>query len=159
LSYRAADLGDAEPLSALVQRALHPDRLPGWTPDAISSLLRKSYLEPLRDKIGTASCAHVAIADGAIVGFILCIQPRLLNLLVVDPPFQRVGIGTHLIERMLEHLASSAPDLSIVEVNATEYSLPFYRRLGFYPLSEFIEFDGCRFMRLGYWRKNPTLSR
>lgn len=158
-SCRPAELGDAQPLSALVQRALRPERLPGWSSEAVGALLSKSSAHLLREKIAAASFAHVAIADGAIVGFILCVQPRLLNLLVVDPAFQRAGIGTCLIERMLEHLASSAADLSIVEVNATEHSLPFYRRLGFYPLSEFIEFDGCRFMRLGYWRKNPTLQR
>ena len=154
-SYRPAELGDAQSLSALVQRALGPETLPGWSSDAVRALLSKSPAQALREKIAAASFAHVAIGDGAIVGFILCIQPRSLNLVVVDPAFQRMGIGTQLIERMLQHLASGASDLSIVEVNATEHSLPFYRRLGFYPLSEFIEFDGCRFMRLGYWRKNP----
>ena len=156
-SYRPAELGDAEPLSALVQRTLRPETLPGWSSDAVCTLLSRSSPQILREKIAAASFAHVAIADGALVGFIFCIQPRWPNLVVVYPAFQRAGIGTHLIQRMLEHLASSAPNLSIVEVNATEHSLPFYRRLGFYPLSEFIEFDGCRFMRLGYWRTNPTL--
>ena len=60
---------------------------------------------------------------------------------------------------MLQHLRRAAPDVSVVEVNATEYSLPFYRRFGFYPLSEFIEFDGCRFARLGYWRRNPLVIK
>ena len=52
-----------------------------------------------------------------------------------------------------------APEVSAVEVNATEYSIPFYRRQGFHPLSGFIDYEGCRFARLGDWRKNPLLPK
>jgi len=72
---------------------------------------------------------------------------------------QRQGIGSRLVERKLAHVSVAAPEISVVEVNATEYSLPFYRRHGFYPISEFIDFEGCRFMRLAYWRRNPLLKR
>lgn len=140
----------------LAQRAL-PDKLPGWSPAAVSSLLAKASVDALREHIESAAFTHVSVAGDSVVGFILCRNLRFLNLLVVDPSFQRLGIGSRLIHSMLRHVADAAPELSVVEVNATEYSLPFYRRLGFYPLSEFLEFDGCRFMRLGYWRRNPQL--
>lgn len=158
-SYRPAETSDGPAVSALVKRALPAETLPGWTSEAISSLLAKASPEAMRDQIAAAAFAHVAFDHESIVGFILATRSRFLNLLVVDPSLQRQGIGSHSIRHMLQHLGEAAPDLSVVEVNATEYSLPFYRRLGFYPLSEFIEFDGCRFARLGYWRKNPLLSK
>jgi ribosomal protein S18 acetylase RimI-like enzyme len=158
-SYRPAEESDGPVISAVVNRALPAETLPGWTPEAISSLLAKASPEAMRKHIGEAAFAHVALDHESIVGFILCKHSRFLNLLVVEPTLQRQGIGSHLIRRMLQQLANAAPELSVVEVNATEYSLPFYRRLGFYPLSEFIEFDGCRFARLGHWRKNPLRAK
>jgi predicted N-acetyltransferase YhbS len=102
----------------------------------------------MREHIEEAAFAHVALDRGDIVGFILCKHSRFVNLLIVEPSLQHHGIGSHLMRLMLQRLSDTVPDLSVVEVNATEYSLPFYRR-----------FDGCRFARLGYWRKNPLLTK
>jgi len=156
--YRAARESDAVPISALVHHALHSATLPGWSPEAVASLLAKARPDGIREKIRDAAFAHAAVVDDSVVGFILCSNLRFLNLLVVDPAFQCKGIGSHLMKCMLEHLGNAAPDLSVVEVNATEYSLTFYRRFGFYPLSEMIESDGCRFIRMGHWRRNPHPS-
>jgi predicted N-acetyltransferase YhbS len=157
-SYRPAHQSDGPAIAALLARALSATTLPGWAGDAISSLLAKSSPESLREHIQEAAFAHVACNGADIVGFILCKRLLFLNLLIIEPLLQRQGIGSHLMRLMLEHVSDAAPDLSVVEVNATEYSLPFYRRLGFYPLSEFVDFEGCRFARLGYWRKNPLLK-
>ena len=159
LSYRPARGSDARAISSLVKRALSEGALPGWTPHAISELIGKATVEAIRGHIAEASFAHVAVADRRVAGFILCKHARFLNLLVVEPSLQRRGIGSHLVRSMLQHLSATAPELSVVELNATEASLPFYRRLGFYPLSEFVEFGGCRFARLGFWRRNPVLSQ
>ena len=156
--YRAARESDAVAISALVHHALHSATLPGWSPEAVASLLAKGRPDGIREKIRDAAFAHAAVVDDSVVGFILCTNLRFLNLLVVDPAFQCKGIGSHLMKCMLEHLRDAAPELSVVEVNATEYSLPFYGRFGFYPLSEMIESDGCRFIRLGHWLRNPQPS-
>jgi predicted N-acetyltransferase YhbS len=158
-SYRPAQESDGPAVSALRARALSNETLPGWTADAISNLLAKSASQPIRERIQEAAFAHVALDCDDIVGFILCKHPRFIKLLIVEPSLQRRGIGSHLMRLMLQYLCGAAPDVSVVEVNATEYSLPFYRRFGFYPLSEFIEFDGCRFARLGYWRRNPLVTK
>jgi len=141
----------------LVLRSLTPDTLPGWTSEAISKLLGKASPEALGEAIEAADLAFVACDHQETLGFLLARHLRFLNLLVVEPSLQRRGIGSRLVRCMLSRLREIAPDVSVVEVNATEHFLPFYRRLGFYPLSEFITFEGCRFARLGYWRKNPVL--
>jgi GNAT superfamily N-acetyltransferase len=150
---------DAESISELVQRALIPSTLPGWTSSAVAHLLDENSPRSLRDRLKEAAFSQVCSSADSIVGFIICKKSRLLSLLAIDPVVQRRGIGSQLIQGMLSHIAEVAPDISVVEVNATEYSLPSYRQRGFYPVSEFIEFEGCRFIRLGYWRKNPLLPQ
>jgi GNAT superfamily N-acetyltransferase len=158
-TYRAAEVPDAPALSQLARRALQPYALPGWTRPAIERLLNGNSETALRDSLPKAAFAHVGLESGSVVGFIASASPRLVGLLVVDPLHQRHGIGSRLLEAMFEFVAVHAPEVSIVEINATQYSLPFYRHHGFYPLSEFIDHDGCRFARLGYWRNNPLLIR
>ena len=155
LTYRAAEASDAPALSDLAHRALQPHVLPGWTRHAIERLLSENSETALREFLPTAGFAYVCVEPGTLVGFIAAKSPRVLSLLVVDPLHQRRGIGSRLLDLMLAFVAQHAPEVSVVEVNATEYSLPFYRRRGFYPLSEFIDYDGCRFARLGFWRENP----
>jgi GNAT superfamily N-acetyltransferase len=159
LSYRSAAASDAESISKLVQRALLPNTLPGWTPAAVARLFAENSPQSLREHFAEVAFAHACLNAGSIVGFISCKKSRLLSLLAVEPAFQRHGIGSQLIQHMLAHVADVASEVSVIEVNATEYSLPFYRQRGFYPISDFVEFEGCRFVRLGYWRKNPLLSQ
>lgn len=158
-TYRAAEVSDAAALSQLARRALQPYALPGWTGPAIERLLNENSETALRGSLPEATFAHVCSESGSVVGFIASKSPRLVGLLVVDPLHQRRGIGSRLLETMFEFVAEHAPEVSVVEINATQYSLPFYRRHGFHPLSEFIDHDGCRFARLGFWRKNPLLIR
>ena len=96
-SYRTAQESDAVGVSALAKRTLLPETLPGWAPEAVSSLLAKSSPAHITEKIRGAAFVHIALADERIVGFILCSSLRFLNLLVVEPPLQRQGIGSSLL--------------------------------------------------------------
>jgi ribosomal protein S18 acetylase RimI-like enzyme len=158
LAYRSAEAADAHAVSDLVRATFRPETLPGWTAKAVEKLFEENSAAAFDARLESRSFTHVCLSDGSVVGYIDCKLPRLLSLLVVHPSFQRLGIGSQLLDRALEHIASTAPDVSVVEVNATEYSVPFYRRRSFYPLSEFIEHGGCRFVRMGFWRKSPLLT-
>jgi predicted GNAT family N-acyltransferase len=106
-----------------------------------------------------ANFTNVCVAEDTVVGYINCKSPRLIDLVVVDPAWQKSGIGSTLLARALRHIAETAPDVTAVEVSVTEYSLPFYRRHAFYPISEAIEIDGRRTIRMASWRTNPLLKR
>ena len=157
--YRKAELSDVPALSKLAHRALQPHALPGWTGYAIQRLLDENSESALRDFVSAAAFVQVCVESDSVVGFIANKVPRLVSLLVIDPDRQRQGIGSRLVASMFDFVAAHAPEVSVVEVNATEYSIPFYRRQGFHPLSGFIDYEGCRFARLGYWRKNPLLPK
>ncbi len=145
-------------VSDLVRRTFIPSTLPGWTVAAVNGLLEDNSPEALSARFENTAFAQVCVSDGSVVGYINCKLPRLISLLVVAPSIQRSGIGSGLLAQALGHIATNASDVSVVEVNATEHSIPFYRRHSFYPISELIEFEGCRFARMGFWRKSPLLQ-
>lgn len=155
--YRRPLASEAESISALIHRALVPSTLPGWSPVAVEKLLAAAEPRLLREKFTSAAFAEVCVSAQGPSGFIMAANLRLLNLVVVEPASQRQGTGTVLLEHLLRHIAATADEISVLEVNATEYSVAFYRRRDFFPLSEFIEHNGCRFMRMGFWRKSPQL--
>jgi ribosomal protein S18 acetylase RimI-like enzyme len=156
--YRRPLASDAQSISALIRRTLVPSTLPGWSPVAVEKLLAAAEPRLLCEKFTNAAFAEVCVTAQGPCGFIMATKPSLLNL-VVEPASQRHGIGTALLEHLLRHIAATAAEISVLEVNATEYSVAFYRRHAFHPLSEFIEHDGCRFIRMGFWRKSPQLPQ
>ena len=159
VTFRVAERSDAKQVSDLVQRTFLPPTLPGWTAAAVEKLFGASSPEAFVSRFESAAFAYVCVSDGLVVGHINCKLPRLISLLVVHPSFQRLGVGSQLLERALLHIENVTPEISVVEVNATEYSIPFYRRRAFYPISELIDFEGCRFVRMAFWRKSPLLNK
>jgi ribosomal protein S18 acetylase RimI-like enzyme len=157
LTFRPAELRDTHAISSLARSNILPATLPGWTTAAVNRLFDDSSPQAIGAHLENAIFSHVCIADGFIAGYINCKSPRLINLLVVSPSVQRSGIGSSLLAQALKHIATTASDVTVVEVTATEYSLPFYRRHSFYPISELIELDGRRLIRMAFWRKNPLL--
>jgi len=53
--------------------------------------------------------------------------------LAVLPEYQGSGIGTALLQRLLEHVASTAPSTAFVGLFGTDGAIPLYERHGFTP--------------------------
>lgn len=51
--------------------------------------------------------------------------------LAVLPAYQGAGIGTALVRRLLDHVASTAPSTAFVGLFATDAAVPLYQRNGF----------------------------
>ena len=78
-------------------------------------------------------------------------KPTLLAVLFVEPGWLRRGIGRALWESARSHIAAAFPEISTVQVNATPYAVPFYRAVGFMPISAPYNHDGCRVTRMACW--------
>lgn len=98
----------------------------GWKPFAITQCeigLRASLF---------CVCArhdHELAGMGRIVGDgALCFY---LQDIIVSPRFQRRGLGTALVERLMEHLRDNAPADAYVRLFAAKDVAPFYERFGF----------------------------
>jgi GNAT superfamily N-acetyltransferase len=74
-----------------------------------------------------------AEAEGQVVGTAATIvyEERFawIGMVLVDPEFRGRGIGTHLLEKTIEHL--DAIDIGTMKLDATPQGRPIYQKLGF----------------------------
>jgi GNAT superfamily N-acetyltransferase len=93
----------------------------------------------------------VAIADGRPVGFsavaLNAFHQRIgaMDIMAVDPEYQRRGIGTQLMHRSIEHMRSRGMDIAAVGSGGDPGHAPAraaYEAFGFTPL------PGVRYLRL-----------
>jgi GNAT superfamily N-acetyltransferase len=77
----------------------------------------------------------VAEADGKIVGTATTIsyESRFawIGMLLVDPEFRKMGIGTQLLRKTIEHLDRTG--VPTMKLDATPLGKPIYTKLGFVP--------------------------
>ena len=84
-----------------------------------------------------SKCAYfvAALDEDRMVGFISALSDRLgcafIPLLEVLPDYQKQGIGTELVQRMLEILK----DISVIDLMCDENVQGFYERFGMKKLS------------------------
>ena len=156
---RHATPADAAEVAGLVARAFDAAVLPGWSPSAIARFREENTVGELGRILAEAASAHVAIGAGRLLAVGIAKRPDTISLVVVDRDRRRSGIGSTLIDRILADIDAMPAATSSVEINATEASAAFYRRKGFYPISDWIDLDGCRFVRMAYWRLSPLRHR
>jgi len=105
---------------------------PDWREDQAEAV-RSSCTSDDRD-------AFVAVVDGRVVGFatiaLNAFHERMgvIDIVGVDPDYQRRGIATQLIDRSLEHMRSSGMDIAAVGTGGDPGHAPAraaYEALGF----------------------------
>jgi ribosomal-protein-alanine N-acetyltransferase len=124
LELTPARKGDAARLAAMSRRLIESGLVPCWTEERIERARRHADTVVLTARVGQA------LAGFAIMEY--SDDAAHLNLLAVEPAFQRRGIGTALV-RWLEATASTAGAFRIrLEVRAQNAGgQAFYRGLGY----------------------------
>lgn len=140
-----ADAGEA---SAVVQESFLALAAADWKPDTRRAFLEATAGESLEQRLTTMAFAAGAFSEGGIAGVIIMPNPNLLGLLFVRPCWLRLGVGRALWESARAHIESRFPEVNTVELNATPYAVPFYKSVGFVPISAEFERDGQRAVRM-----------
>lgn len=92
-----------------------------------------------------------AFSEDGMAGVILMPSPSLLGLLFVRPRRLRSGIGRALWEWVRAQIETRFPETDTIELNSTAYAVPFYKSVGFVPISAEFERDGQRATRMACW--------
>lgn len=153
MKYEIRSLIDAHATeaSAVIQESFLALAAADWRPDARSSFLEATSPALLEQKLNTMTFAAGAFSEEGIAGVIFMPSPSLLGLLFVHPRWLRLGIGQALWESARTHIESRFSEVHTVELNATPYAVPFYKSVGFVPISSEFEREGRRAMRMACW--------
>lgn len=113
-------------------------------PEQASTFLRENDREGIARKLAQGFVYHVADIDGTIAGFIGMRERQHLFHLFVGRAWQRRGVARALWQaaRADALAAGAAPPFT---VNASNYAVASYQRLGFVRTAPTMEKNGIRF--------------
>ncbi|HZW13819.1 MAG TPA: GNAT family N-acetyltransferase [Noviherbaspirillum sp.] len=157
--FRPANPDDAERISHLLTVTFDVNSTPGWEIDALARFHARNNYEQIDIAIATAVYQEVCVNSGEIVAYLYMPRPYLIGILAVHPSLQGHGIGSALLQRGRQYVLSHHPEVTVLQVNATERSEPFYAAHSFFPLSPYVMMEGMRFRRMGYWCGLAVLNR
>jgi len=148
---RLLTVSDADAASEVAHRSFNELVASDWQPSACEVFLSESSPASMRQALAAPAYAAGAFSAGTMVGFILMPKPSLLGMLFVHPNALRLGIGRQLWEHARAHVETSFSEVKTVELNSAPYALPFYRSIGFVPISAEFQRGGCRATRMACW--------
>lgn len=148
---RQASFDDAIGIAALVNRVFTPEFVPGWGAEALASVCDEHSETSLQSAIQSCAYQRVAIADGRVVAYLIFSKPHLLSIMAVAPEAQGKGLGSGLIVDAIREIDKAYSGIEVLQVNATERSVSFYAKHGFYPISPMLNVESRRFIRMALW--------
>ena len=151
LCFRVASGQDVREISLLIRRVFTADIVRGWSSEALASVHEENSGTSLLNALTSSSFQRVVIAGGNVSGYINFSKPHLLAILAVSSELQGLGIGSRLILDAIAEIDKAHPTVEVLQVNATERSMPFYAKRGFYPISPMLNVAGRRFIRMALW--------
>ena len=129
---RPIEPADIPAAAALLRRAAEGFILHASSPEDAAAFLADQGEDKLRSRIAEGYVYHVAQIDGELAGFTGVRGRTHLYGLYVDAAWHRRGIARRLWETARDAALAAGPDHpGVFTVNASDYALPLYERLGF----------------------------
>ena len=142
---------DANALSDLICNSFVTLASADWSSAATQKLIADSSPEAILTALKGSHFSIVALYNNHIVGMVLFSKPNVMKMLFVSPNMTRKGIGRLLWESARELIEKSEPAVTTIELNSTTFAVPFYRSIGFVPVSTKFEIEGAVMTRMACW--------
>lgn len=136
LNYRLMHPTDVQDVSELVSHVFDELLASEYPPEGIQEFHR--YIQPtaLLARSQANHFTFVSVAHDCIVGMIEVRDYNHISLLFVAQQYHGQGIARTLWHKALQVCQRNEPELSQVSVNASGYAVPFYEKIGFYPVGD-----------------------
>lgn len=145
LRFEALDEARIEAASAMMLRIFDRYNAPGFPPEGRLAFFEAASPDALRVLHGEGNVILLALVGEEIVGVFGMSTTRHVKLMFVHGDYHRRGIAAQLWalgrEQCLERDPSDAP----FTLNATDYAVPAYQRLGFTQSAERSTKNGITF--------------
>jgi ribosomal protein S18 acetylase RimI-like enzyme len=83
-------------------------------------------------------CTVISIDVGRVVGYAAC-RGSLIDLMLIDPAFQRQGLGTALLHAVERALRPGHPELRLESFAANQPANAFYRKNGWREVGRYLD--------------------
>ena len=140
ISIRRFIESDASHASSLIRYCWESMHLGDYEAEGIASQLESTTPEKLFALMESTKL-YVAERNGEIIAFGGFDKERV-RLLFIHPEFQRNGIGTLLLNKIISDARNDG--LTRLDCNSTIYAVPFYLKNGFTP-GEIVDFGSIYF--------------
>ena len=148
--------GDEEAVAGLVMRSFRTFVGHEYADEGREEFTRYAAASALRARAeGGRHVVLVAVAGDGVAGMIEVRDGSHVSLLFVDARLHRRGVARTLLAAAVARLARSGEAPSEMSVNASRFSIPVYRRLGFEIVGPEQTVDGITFTPM----RAPRLSR
>jgi GNAT superfamily N-acetyltransferase len=143
-----------------VERAMHlalevfmQFEAPDYPPEGVETFKKDivenpEYLENARRGV----CPIYGAFDGDNIVALMGMRSNRthINLVFTKKEYHRQGIASAIFRYLLDDVLKENPALEALTLNSSPYGLPFYRKIGFIPLSEEQTINGIRFTPMKY---------
>lgn len=138
---------EMEEALALVWEGFSDFQAEGCSEETIDEFWRSIDQEYMIQQYGDGTIRFWgAFEDDFMVGVCAIREMQQVELLYVDAQYHRLGIGSSLLKKAVMDTKEIALDLNQLRVNASPYSVPFFKAMGFEATGELQEIDGLKFL-------------
>jgi ribosomal protein S18 acetylase RimI-like enzyme len=141
---RTATINDAAPISQLVTESAEQFFAHDFTPEGLAKFKADFSAAKVREKLNSAEFAYyVAEIDGEIIAVCSIRNGSHLYNLFTRADYHCQGVARALWQQVAHELKRDG--VSKVTVNASNYAVPAYEKLGFVRVGEMKVFEGIPF--------------
>lgn len=150
LVYSAGNEADAEAMAALLRAASLEFITPGFTAEASERFLDGNDAAKLRATMSEGAFYFVSRDGDDVAGMIGVVQHTHVKYLFVGGRWHRRGIARRLLELAVAEMQRRGP-FAFVTLNASDYGLEAYKRIGFVVAAPRQEREGVWFTPMRYF--------
>jgi GNAT superfamily N-acetyltransferase len=146
IEYRRIQKSDVNQVSAFIEGVFNQFVAPEFSQDGVDEFMKYIQPDALVNHLSKNYFGIIALVGAEIIGTIVMRDYSHVALFFVDSQHQRLGIGTALFRRALEHCCRHDVNITHITVNSSPNAVTVYKKINFEPTDKEQCVNGIRFV-------------